>query len=373
MSNGNKNDDWLKGMKSLLIITSIISLGLIGFYAFYTRGIISSKQSDWAAFGSFLSGVFSFFGAIGTVGVMVLAIKQFKVQQAQIDDQNKRQDDFESRQQKKWDKENEMLNFQKYQLHYASFEELIKKFGDDNDLKITSINRLYRNIFPNNNFQITELVNDETDVNKGELNKLITLYLDCLMRLKILNKDTEQAILNTSHLINKLLNINFKYQKKLENGDIIFKDTKKNPIFTGLNLHTADNTMLTIGELIRSLQRFSGHTREWQEESDFRYHSIALPQLKNEIKHHFEIFNDEGIYLDTLDLQILAYNLLGEEIQNTIKIVEDDNIFMDYYESIQNRISLHKDTLSKDDYDKFVIALNKLTPAFYAINGWDKH
>ncbi|WP_137225403.1 hypothetical protein [Shewanella sp. MEBiC00475] len=254
MSNGNKNDDWLKGMKSLLIITSIISLGLIGFYAFYTRGIISSKQSDWAAFGSFLSGVFSFFGAIGTVGVMILAIKQFKVQQAQIDDQNKRQDDFESRQQKKWDKENEMLNFQKFLLHKTEFKKLIKDIesSDDFPFEIKNIDKLYALMFAKNSFEETSYAYQPQD--ELDFFDMCKHRLDEAIRFNYRPMDnTPQAAFREIKKFRDYLFCEGKNRQCV--GDILIDNRS-----SGINVFEQDKTFKQLLSLIQRLQDFCGNT-----------------------------------------------------------------------------------------------------------------
>jgi hypothetical protein len=159
----NQLDDWLKWLGRLAIIGTVIAFCLIAVYTYFTRGTISSQQSDWASFGSFLSGVFSFLGAIGTVGVMLLGIKQFKVQQDQINAQTDRQNSFEEKQDKKWAKENEILNFQKYQMHISQFNELLDSI--EKELSITFKNKSdhYSEMFPNNKF-----LNTDFTVNRKE-------------------------------------------------------------------------------------------------------------------------------------------------------------------------------------------------------------
>jgi hypothetical protein len=179
----NQLDDWLKGLGWLAIIGAIIAFCLIGFYTYFTRGTISNQQSDWASFGSFLSGVFSFLGAIGTVGVMLLGIKQFKVQQDQINAQTERQNSFEEKQGEKWAKENEMLNFQKYQMHISQFNELLGSI--EKELSITFKNKSdhYSEMFPNNKF-----LNTDFTVNRKESTWISKLDVKLGLLQSILDK-----------------------------------------------------------------------------------------------------------------------------------------------------------------------------------------
>ncbi|MEH6734028.1 MAG: hypothetical protein V7690_05230 [Shewanella sp.] len=217
-------DDWLKGLGWLAIIGTIIAFCLIGFYTFFTRGTISNQQSDWAAFGSFLSGVFSFLGAIGTVGVMLLGIKQFKVQQDQIDAQTERQNNFEEKQEKKWAKENEMLNFQKYQMHISQFNNLINALEIERDANFLHKSSLYNFAFPDNNYSSTSFTKTSKYSLLYHLDEKITKILN------ITNEYSESPsavifhdFINIINEIFELMDVEFKYSYRNENGRVIFK------------------------------------------------------------------------------------------------------------------------------------------------------
>jgi hypothetical protein len=173
----NQLDDWLKWLGRLAIIGTVIAFCLIAVYTYFTRGTISNQQSDWASFGSFLSGVFSFLGAIGTVGVMLLGIKQFKVQQDQINAQTDRQNSFEEKQEEKWAKENEMLNFKKYQMHVNHFEKLFENIEKDYNVAFNDKSDLYFEQFPNNNF-----TNTSFEIIKDSLSEHLIQHLEAFQR-----------------------------------------------------------------------------------------------------------------------------------------------------------------------------------------------
>jgi hypothetical protein len=154
-------DVWLVWLKRAAYISIFLFISIIFsyFFNFATWPLtMSSLTADWSAFGSLLAGAASFLGAIGTVGVMLLGIKQFKIQQTQIVAQTKRQDNFEEKQDQKWAKENEMLNFQKYQMHISQFNELLSSI--EKELSITFKNKSdhYVKMFPNNNFLDTDFI-----------------------------------------------------------------------------------------------------------------------------------------------------------------------------------------------------------------------
>ncbi|WP_413472555.1 hypothetical protein [Shewanella baltica] len=88
-------DRWLKWLQRAAYVgIGVFAVILIAYaikFRAFNDGIkaISNLPDDWSAFGSVLSGSSSLLGAVGTVGVMLLGIKQFKVQQQQINDQKK--------------------------------------------------------------------------------------------------------------------------------------------------------------------------------------------------------------------------------------------------------------------------------------------
>ncbi|MEM5504934.1 hypothetical protein WNY81_08735 [Shewanella frigidimarina] len=148
-------DVWLVWLKRAAYISIILFISIIlsYFFNFATWPLtMSSLTADWSAFGSLLAGSASFLGAIGTVGVMLLGIKQFKIQQAQIVAQTKRQDNFEEKQDKKWTKENEILNFQKYQMHTESFNQRLDGLERKWGISFKDNTALYISMFPNNDF-----------------------------------------------------------------------------------------------------------------------------------------------------------------------------------------------------------------------------
>ncbi|WP_445945939.1 hypothetical protein [Shewanella sp.] len=364
-------DRWLKWLKraaymGIGVFAVILIAYAIKFRAFYD-GVkaISNLPNDWSAFGSLLSGASSLLGAVGTVGVMLLGIKQFKVQQEQIKQHKQRQDIFEKKQCDKWEKENEMLSFQKYHMHYASFQELLDNFCNDNNLKITSRNQLYRKIFPHNNFQNTYLSNDETNVD--EINYLIDFYLECLNELQRLDSDKDQAILNFSHLITMRLNI--EHPLESHNGDIQIRKSEGNFTFSGLNLHTIDSTMKYIGRFIISLQNFSGSQRDWlSEASYFRWDPINLVNIKDNLSQHStRIYIDNTLYSNVLDLQSLVYKTFGNNIENTMNIVESDTAFSKYYCSITSLINSSENNKNPDELRELRHLKDQLYPHFCEI------
>ncbi|MCS6153683.1 hypothetical protein G3465_12340 [Shewanella baltica] len=208
-------DNLLKWLKGLALVGVLAATIIITLYFVYTWGPISSNQNDWAALGTLFSGVFSFLGAIGTVGVMLLGIKQFKVQQKQIEEQKTRQDNFEAKQQEKWDKENEMLSFQKYQMHFEQFERHLMNFQNKNGdiLQFHSPLSLYKKVFKKNNYQnVHYIVNVNENVNNEDtiIDELAIEYNNLVNDINKINDIREMfSVITRTQSLLKLIEANY--------------------------------------------------------------------------------------------------------------------------------------------------------------------
>jgi hypothetical protein len=221
-TNKSQLDDWLKKLSWLAVVGVFIVLFLIGLYFYSTIGVISKQQNDWAAFGSFLSGVFSFLGAIGTVGVMLLGIKQFKVQQDQINAQTERQNSFEEKQEEKWAKENEILNFQKYRMHVSEFNNLLEGIEKDHHIIFKNKYGLYNQLFPNNNSYHTSfsVANEQSLISFLE-NYLKQFYTLAYRYKKLPNACDFNNMIGLVGAINNALNIDFIHSESDEKNQLI--------------------------------------------------------------------------------------------------------------------------------------------------------
>ncbi|MGI2169472.1 hypothetical protein ACROAE_04650 [Shewanella sp. MF05960] len=214
-------------MQSWLTILSWLAIAGLTFFVviiimyYKYSGEITSSRDDWATFGSVLAGASSLLAAIGTVGVMLMGIQQFKVQQEQIVEQNKRQIAFERKQQKKWDNENEMLNFQKYLSHVKLFEDTLEAIEARFEIQFLDKNYLYRNNFEKNSINNTTLSFNEGNDTANSLSWMITLdrTLSTLYQnSEIYNKEpTAQTFSFIVNQIDELrAHLNFKFVKQSE-------------------------------------------------------------------------------------------------------------------------------------------------------------
>jgi hypothetical protein len=158
----NNMDKLFKWLTSLALVAFLVAVAIITFYFINTWGPISSNQNDWASLGSLLSGVFSFLGAIGTIGVMVLGLYQFKELKKQTD-------------------EISMLNhFEMFTKHNQIFSDFLVHVESKVVTYYSMPNHftLYKKIYPNNSIKNLSFQHDEEFINtlKLEYQALITRF-----------------------------------------------------------------------------------------------------------------------------------------------------------------------------------------------------
>lgn len=248
-------DNWLIWLKraAYLGITVFLSV-LISYFVNFAQWPwhLSPLPEDWSAFGSVLAGASAFLAAVGTVGVMLLSIKQFKLQQVLIEEQTERQNAFEARQQQKWDKENEMLNFQKYRMHRDAFSEELSRFERKyNIYEVYDKTSLYKECFPNNNFESTSYEvhcsgNDYID----ELNLLFS-------RIESIDKSNPAYIWNLHNMVERLLEkARMRATYPAENGYVFFDDSSY-----AVNIRRLDFTTQLLSEFMYILTSFTGYKK----------------------------------------------------------------------------------------------------------------
>ncbi|MEL4251226.1 hypothetical protein AAEH72_09470 [Shewanella xiamenensis] len=208
---------WLLALAILGCIGLIIALIILAIYA-YKMGCfsllsnphdlncrLSTYNEDWSTFGSLLSGVFSMVAGFGTLGILLMGMQQFKVQQDQIAKQAENQKSFEDRQQAKWDNENDIISFQKYQMHTRAFENLLINIErkSKNTITFKSTTELYIKIFKTNSSTMT--VSKSNSENQDSSLPYIIKYYNIL--INEINKPSvscEDVMLKISELLDKL-------------------------------------------------------------------------------------------------------------------------------------------------------------------------
>jgi hypothetical protein len=141
----------------------------------------------------------------GTLGILLMGMQQFKVQQDQIAKQAENQKSFEDRQQAKWDNENDIISFQKYQMHTRAFENLLINIErkSKNTITFKSTTELYNKIFKTNSSTMT--VSKSNSENQDSSLPYIIKYYNIL--INEINKPSvscEDVMLKISELLDKL-------------------------------------------------------------------------------------------------------------------------------------------------------------------------
>lgn len=253
-------DRWLKWLKmaayvGIGIFAVILITYAIKFRAFYDGfKAISNIPNDWSAFGSLLSGASSLLGAVGTVGVMLLAINQFKIQQKQILEQSKKQAEFESKQLDKWAEEARILKFQSYLSHQKQFEDMLLEFEASSRFRVNK-RILYKKIFPKNNSNYVSFKNEAGSNGvcfTFELNKEFAVLYNAAFHHDMKTYTPENLVVKLNLIVK---NLNLFCIESAVIGDI--KDIHKFNGNTGINIFNLYETMHNIESLINSISSFS--------------------------------------------------------------------------------------------------------------------
>lgn len=238
----NNMDKFLKWLQWFAFVAIVVAATIITFYFIYTWGPISSNQNDWASLGTLLSGVFSFLGAIGTVGVMFLGIKQFKIQQDQITKQNTILDAQEKR-----------ANFDLYQNHLSAFKLFLTELENEfKTIRFTNKNQLYKEVFPNN----TQSTCSFTQEKNTYLEKQIRLFNVIMAKCKkVKNSKDIKKLIGCFASLNEELLIEFEKQSLIGDISYISKDTNLKPF--GANVHLIDEYAYKMMTLLERLTSFA--------------------------------------------------------------------------------------------------------------------
>ena len=246
----------LNRLKLAAYISFIIFSGILIAYAvkfgsftdFLDR--LSNLPDDWSAFGSLLSGASSFMGAVGTVGVMVLAIKQFKIQQKQIEAQNERQNKFEKLQQEKWETEDEMIKQQRFIEHQNQFITYIHNFESYSKFKVNNKLGLYKKLFPHNNHENIYLISSFNENGSHLLETAKNEIEELYFYAHSYEIDTHVLF---GLLIKSLEIFNLKYPATPISGDI-FNIKYEN---SGINIFRLDSFFEDLKKIFESMAMFS--------------------------------------------------------------------------------------------------------------------
>ncbi|MBW5846021.1 hypothetical protein [Yersinia enterocolitica] len=211
----------------LFVITlPIIVLSLYGHLVSGGNYLLSKKSSDWADFGSLLSGVFTLTGAIATLLTLFFLIFQNGRIERERDKQNTREENITKENSIHMIFEKERIVFEKYKLHREMFDDVLNKIESrfNNEFVITNRTILYRNIFTENTFEYCI-----TKIDLGGEEKVNNLVDMCTLANRIhanfksnyYYSNPDKFILDIIRMSNM---IELTHNRKVEHGDIIFND-----------------------------------------------------------------------------------------------------------------------------------------------------
>ncbi|MDF0533674.1 hypothetical protein PY479_05190 [Shewanella sp. A32] len=217
----DEKDDIFSSLKWLIVVSIILSVIFLGFYWYNVslpvNNHISDKNDDWSAFASIVGACGSLIAAFGTIGVIGISIKQFRYQQEQIDKQDSR-----------WEKEFEVLNFNKYMNHIDSFEQYLKKIEIETNGRLYSNkkNKIYKSIFENNNFYTCSYELNENEIFKPGKKNYAKLYDNII---DMINRCEDFELYNIINIFQHFMSsYGFIFEKSSQPGDLIINgnDTK---------------------------------------------------------------------------------------------------------------------------------------------------
>lgn len=238
--------NWLKmaAYVGIFVFGLILLAYSIKFRAFIDgMNAISNMPDDWSAFGSLLSGSSSLLGAIGTVGVMLLGIKQFKIQQRQMKKQEERQDSLEKEQSKIWELQSNLLEQQLQEIYFENFKNNLKSIEEiaNKKYEFKKSLLLYDNLKTKAGKQyineyLTEILNDFN-------NKLATGSEDAIITPKVKLDDIKWLFKKLSSVLN------FSYTSEPITGDIFYFDDN-----IGINIIKTECSINHLNELLLAFQ-----------------------------------------------------------------------------------------------------------------------
>ncbi|MBD8249958.1 hypothetical protein [Pantoea agglomerans] len=231
---------------------------------------LSNKNDDWSAFGSLVSGLFTWSGALSTLAALLFAFRQNK-KLAQEATERSAQDKVTAEKNIEFmDFQRERINFEKFRIHQQMFDELLDKLEIDakGDYHFNSRSLLYKNIFPENSFSVCHTKISDTSEHVGSFNDI--LVATGFMRDKLKN---DSYVKNAQELIHDIAGLQemlmLNISRSAQPGDLIFGN--KYVIFNVVELYS---TFILFSKVINAISAFG----QLKKTMDLASH-VNLPQL----------------------------------------------------------------------------------------------
>ncbi|WP_138528594.1 MULTISPECIES: hypothetical protein [unclassified Pseudoalteromonas] len=260
--------------------------------------------------------------------------------------QNSNRIKFEEQQSNSLEKQNEMLNFQKYQLHRAEFYSLLETLEDRNNglLMFQHKDRLYKRLFPENSFSYLvydysnnpiaeenplELCKDA--INRYKNDTILLKDENCEYETNILKQSIESIRLNT----NKLQNLfNIIDNSKPEFGSVL---SEKHIL---MNCTDVFRNIETLIKLINEIRMFTNLPEYYGNKTQGNIY-YPIPVSLKVIRYLTEINSEFSVNgLDILKAII--------ELDDILKISDNDKINNVAFKSLKLSSFLNYTTLKNE-------------------------
>lgn len=323
-------DRWLKWLQRAAYVgIGVFAVILIAYaikFRAFNDGVkaISNLPNDWSAFGSLLSGSSSLLGAVGTVGVMLLGIKQFKIQQQQIKEQKDRQDKLERKQSEIWRLESNLLEQQIKKIDFENFKNNLKSIEEfsSNKYEFNNINYLYNNLNTKEKKQyindyLIEVLNSFNEKTKNDENSTITATVK-IDELKWLFKNLSSVL-------------NFSYTSSPITGDILYHDDN-----IGINIIKTECSINHLNDLLLALQvNLCLENPLPSISTNFIINENDIRNVINENVHHSE-FTIHGTFKGYEALLKFYLEVMNSPLKCNIKELFSLNVSMNGIEEFKN-------------------------------------
>ena len=226
-----------------LLSLSLCAIPLI-VYWYYMGAYSVSSKGDWGEFSAVWSASFGAIGSIATAATLAFLIWQYFFKQQELFDRNI-----------------EVINFQKYQIHKQLFNELIDGIESSykDEIGFFDRGRVYNDIFPSNNFNATTYqINLNKECKACDLADLSVKYNLLLEKLQNQDKSENQGNRQVQNLIIDVADLLYRF------GMYIRREPKAGYFLVDekivFNSKNTDFFLKVIERTINAFRDFSGNT-----------------------------------------------------------------------------------------------------------------
>ena len=226
----------------------LLALPILIYWLSFPDSVISQNNQDWASFGSYLAGVYTFFASLASLATLIFLLYQYFSQKES--------------QQRLASAQLEIINFQKYQTHYQQFMLLIDILERDEryNISVISKDKLYKLLFADNDFEhcsySIDLSSKGSDYILNDLRSSAATLKDMFSSTEVSAQQAERIV----SLLSKLYDLlHLKLDRPEKVGDIVFQVGNSNRYII-LNTDDIREVVSSLWAALNTLYHFSGNT-----------------------------------------------------------------------------------------------------------------